>query len=374
MRDRGYTLLELVLVIVIVAILTGIAVQSVTKTGEGQRLDRTMDEMDLLARAIVGDDRLVTGGVRTDFGYVGDVGSLPPTLDALVSNPGGYATWSGPYVSSKFTEYVDDFKTDAWNEPYTYAGGVTISSDGGGNPITRRIAASVSELTSNSIHGVVQDGSGCPPSDSAASVLVIIVYPDGAGSVTSLSASPTPSGEFSFENAIPIGVHLIQAVASGVDDTTSKYLAINPGSRTFVELRFASNLWTGSSGGQIEYVANSAYTSPSGNMVRFQIINTYPIPALVAGMTLEYVTSPQAYYKRIQWDGVPVWNQPNPRIGSGDPALLSPPQNMASMAVATIEIDTWKICQTGSCADYDMHGTTFTVTFSNGDVISFTAP
>jgi prepilin-type N-terminal cleavage/methylation domain-containing protein len=355
MKDRGYTLLELVLVIVIMAILTGIAVQSLTKTSEGQRLDRTMEEMDLLVRAIVGDDRLVTGGVRTDFGYVGDIGSLPPTLDALVANPGGYATWSGPYISNRFMEDVDDYKTDAWKDPYVYSGGVTITSNGGGNPITRRIAGSVSELTSNSIYGVVQDGSGCPPSDSAAGVLVTIVFPDGAGSITSLSTSPAPSGEFSFENAIPIGVHLIRAVASGVNDTTS-------------------NLWTGSSSGQINYVLNSAYTSPAGNMVGFQIINTNSVPVIVAAMTLEYSSSPQAYYKRIQWNGVPVWNQPNPRIGSGDPAGLAPPQTMASMAMATIEIDTWMICRTGSCADYDIHGTTFTVEFSNGDIISFTAP
>lgn len=239
-------MLELVLVIVIMAILTGIAVQSVNRTGEGQRLDRTLGEMDLLAKAMVGDERLVSGGIRTDFGYLGDVGSLPPTLDALVSNPGEYETWKGPYVSSKFVEAPDDYKRDAWNDLYTYAGGLTITSNGGGRPITRRIAGSLSELTSNSIYGVVQDRSGCPPAVSAANVLVTIEFPDGTGSTTSLSTSPAPSGEFSFPDAVPAGLHLIRAVVSGVEDTTSRYLAISPGSRTFVEMRFASELWCGS--------------------------------------------------------------------------------------------------------------------------------
>lgn len=374
MDHRGYTLLELVLVVVIIAILAGLAVQSVTRTGEGQRLDRTIEEMDLLARAITGDERLVTGGVRTDFGYVGDVGYMPLTLDALVSNPGGYGTWKGPYISSKFVEDTGDYKTDAWNDPYVYAGGITITSNGGGSPITRQIAGSLSELTSNSVYGVVQDKSGCPPAGSAADVTVTIVFPDGAGSITSLSTSPASSGEFSFENAIPMGLRSIRAVVAGVDDSTSRYLAVNPGSRTFVEMKFASDLWSGNSGGRIRYVANSAYTSPAGNMVGFQIINTDAVSISVTGLTLEYVTSPAAYYKRIQWDGVPVWNQPNPRIGSGDPAGFTSSQTLASLEMASLEIDTWMICPTGNCADYDIHGTTFAVTFSNGDMVTFTAP
>jgi prepilin-type N-terminal cleavage/methylation domain-containing protein len=269
MRNSGYTLLELVLVIVIIAILTGIAVQSVNRTGEGQRLDRTLEEMDLLARAMVGDERLVSGGVRTDFGYLGDVGSLPPALDVLVSNPGEYETWNGPYVSSRFVEAPDDFKRDAWNNPYTYAGGLTITSSGGGKPITRRIAGSMSELTSNSIYGVVQDRSGCPPAGSAANVLVTIVFPDGEGSSTSLSTSPAPSGEFSFPEAVPVGLHLIRAVVSGVEDTTSRYLAISPGSQTYVEMRFASDLWCGRSGGRKGYSKNSSNPIPAREMVSF---------------------------------------------------------------------------------------------------------
>jgi hypothetical protein len=91
-------------------------------------------------------------------------------------------------------------------------------------------------------------------------------------------------------------------------------------------------------------------------------------------MTIEYSSSPTAYYKRIRWNAGTVWNQQNPRNGSGDVATFNVPQILNASEVGQIDIDIWKECPTGNCADYDIHGTTFTITFSSGDVISFTAP
>ncbi len=373
MVNRGYTLIELILVIVIIGILASIAVQSLKSSDENQRFNRTVDEMEMLAKAIVGDDRLVSGGVRTDFGYMGDVGSLPPNLDGLVANPGGYATWNGPYIRSDFIENSEDYKRDAWNNPYTY-GGLTISSTGGGSSITKQFANSNSSLTSNTIYGIVRDQTGCPPWDSASNVNITIYYPDGSGSMTSSSTSPARSGEFSFVNSVPMGLHLIRAVVAGVNDTAAKYIAVNPASKAYTELRFPTFLWGTSGSGRIEYVPGSANTSPSGDQMDFQIQNTGSSPVTVTSMIIEYSSSPTAYYKRIQWNGGTVWNQQNPRIGSGDEATFSVPQILNPSEVAQIDIDTWKECSTGNCPDYDIHGTTFTITFSNGDVITFTVP
>ena len=374
MENRGYTLIELILVIVIIGILASIAVQSLKSSDENQRFNRTVDEMEMLARGIVGDERLVSGGIRTDFGYVGDVGALPPNLDALVTNPGGYATWNGPYIISDFVENTEDYKRDAWNNLYTYSGGVTISSTGGGSSMTKQFANSISSLTSNSIYGIVRDKTGCSPSDCASNVTVTIYYPDGNGSTTSSSTTPARSGEFSYENFIPTGLHLIRAVVTGVEDTTAKYVAVNPGSDVYTELRFPSNLWEGTVDGGIEYVSGSANTSPAGDMVGFQINNSGCPAITVTSMTVEYSSSPTAYYKRIRWNGGIVWNQQNPRNGSGDVATFNVPQILNASEVALIDIDTWKECPTGNCADYDIHGTAFTITFSNGDIITFTAP
>ncbi len=373
MKNRGYTLIELILVVVIIGILASIAVQSLKSSGENQRFGRTVKEMEMLARAMVGDERLVSGGIRTDFGYVGDVGALPPNLDALVTNPGGYATWNGPYMRSNFVENSEDYKRDAWNNLYTYSGGVTISSIGGGNSITKQFANSTSSLTSNTIYGIVRDKTGCPPSDSASNVTITIYYPNGTGSITNSSTTPARSGEFSYENSIPMGLHLIRAVVTGVDDTTAKYVAINPDSKVYTELRFPSNLWGRTSGGGIEYVSGSANTFPSGDLVQFQIQNTGSSAITVTSMTIEYDSSPPAYYKKIDWNGDAVWNRQNPRNGSGDIATFTASKTLNASETAQIEIKTWKECQSGNCADYDIHGTAFTITFSNGDIIVFTA-
>ncbi len=237
---KGFTLIELVLVVVIMGILATVALKSLSTSVEQARLDATCEEMESLARAIVGDERLVSGGLRTDFGYVGDVGSLPPTLDALVTNP-GYSTWNGPYIRANFNENTEDYKRDAWNELYTFNGGITISSNGGGNIVTKQFANAASDLISNSVAGIVRDSRLSPPGDSASNVTITIQYPDGSGSLANSSTAPNSSGEFSFSNSIPIGIHLLQAVVN--TDTISKHVAVYPDRTVYTELRFAKNLW-----------------------------------------------------------------------------------------------------------------------------------
>jgi hypothetical protein len=195
-----------------------------------------------MSQAIIGNKNLISDGIRSDFGYVGDVGALPPNLDALVSNPGSYATWRGPYIMSDFLENPDDYKEDAWGNSYNYSD-VIITSPGNGSPITRRFAESVDELLSNTVNGSIYDGLNAVPGDSAVGVNVIIYYPDGAGGITSPATYPSGSGQFSFSNMIPIGNHLIRAVYSSSADTTSEYITVLPGSDVFCQLRFSKSYW-----------------------------------------------------------------------------------------------------------------------------------
>lgn len=247
LENRAFTLIEMVLIIVIIGIIGTIAIKSMQPAIDRSRFEATIREMELLAQAIIGNPNQVQDGIRTDFGYVGDIGSLPPNLDALAANPGGYSTWDGPYVQSRFVEDADDYKKDAWGDLYTYTGGVTISSDGGGSSITRQFAQNISDLTSNTANGTIYDGLGSSPGDSALSVIVTVYYPDGGGNTTSSSTNPSPAGTFSFSNSIPVGNHLIRAVYSATSDTTSRYISVTPGTDAYCELRFAGGIWSGGS-------------------------------------------------------------------------------------------------------------------------------
>jgi prepilin-type N-terminal cleavage/methylation domain-containing protein len=240
---KGFTLIELVLIIVIIGIIATVAVRSLQPAMNSARQEATINEMEQLATAIIGDRNQVQGGMRSDFGYVGDIGALPPNLEALASNPGGFSTWNGPYIVGSYLEDPDDYKEDAWNKPYSYSGGLTITSTGGGAPLTRSLAPSLSDLTANALLGRITDGLGAPPGGDALRVNIVIYFPDGKGGMTSATTIPSDDGVFSFTDMIPIGNHLIRAIYSAGDDTTASYVSVVPGSTQHCELRFSGSLW-----------------------------------------------------------------------------------------------------------------------------------
>jgi prepilin-type N-terminal cleavage/methylation domain-containing protein len=242
-RQQGFTLIEVVMIIVIIAIMSTVAIRSMQPITERTREEGTMREMDLLAEAICGDKDVVVEGIRADYGYVGDVGSLPPDLDALVTNSGGYSTWKGPYIRSAFNESPEDYKRDAWNQLYSYTGGVKIISTGGGDTLTKQFAQSVGDLTSNTVTGNVYDGLGAGPGSDDTLVTVTIFYPDGSGEVASSSTNPSAAGAFSFTNSIPIGNHLVRAVYSTANDTAAIYVSVTPKSDAYCELHFPGSIW-----------------------------------------------------------------------------------------------------------------------------------
>ncbi|MDF1544885.1 MAG: prepilin-type N-terminal cleavage/methylation domain-containing protein [bacterium] len=245
--QSGYSLFELVIVIVIISILATVTLKSLKSSVEVARVSETKAELDRLATAIAGDPKLVTAGVRTSFGYVGDVGALPPNLEALISNPGGYATWDGPYLRDEFYNSTSasaySFTIDAWGAPYSYTGSVTINSSGGGSNITRAIANSGAELLSNNLHLTITDSDGSPPGNSYKdSVRVIVTYPDGSGSYSTPVSFPASDGSVQVDS-LPIGSHLVQLVYLPTNDTIVHRATINPGQDYYAEIRYFEDVW-----------------------------------------------------------------------------------------------------------------------------------
>lgn len=137
MNQKGFTLIEVAIVVVLLGILSVGAYVAYTSFVDQARIDTTTQEMLTLKRAIVGSAEVTSGGRFSQQGYLGDVGNVPPTLQNLVTNVAGAPAWNsytrrgwnGPYIDGS-TDYLND----GWGNPYQYL----ANTDCNGNPGTIR--------------------------------------------------------------------------------------------------------------------------------------------------------------------------------------------------------------------------------------------
>jgi len=98
-RQRGFTILEIVIVFVLIGALLAFVVPKIYSQ-MGQAKSR---EAKIRIQSLVGDIEL----------YKLEVGKYPENLQALVKQPAGVDKWNGPYAKD------DDLK-DAWGNDYRY--------------------------------------------------------------------------------------------------------------------------------------------------------------------------------------------------------------------------------------------------------------
>jgi len=101
--EDGFTLLELLVVIVILGLLIGLVAPAVLRQLGGARISIAHQSIARLSSVL-------------DM-YKLDVGSYPTTdqgLQALVQAPAGITNWNGPYVQS------GKLPVDPWNHSYVY--------------------------------------------------------------------------------------------------------------------------------------------------------------------------------------------------------------------------------------------------------------
>ncbi|MCI0329736.1 MAG: type II secretion system GspH family protein [candidate division Zixibacteria bacterium] len=136
----GFTLVELVLIIVVLGIVAAVAIPKIGDVISGSKTSATKEEMLRLKGGIMGNPSVSSSGRFSDRGYRGDVGSFPPSLTGLVVRPGGVAVWNpytrlgwhGPYIDSTGGDYLND----AWGVNYVYDSTArTITSTGSGTNI-----------------------------------------------------------------------------------------------------------------------------------------------------------------------------------------------------------------------------------------------
>ncbi len=100
---NGFTLLELLVVIVIIGLLIGLVAPAVLRELGGARLSIARQSIERLGSVL-------------DL-YKLDVGSYPSTdqgLAALLEKPEGVENWNGPYLKG------DKQPLDPWNHPFRY--------------------------------------------------------------------------------------------------------------------------------------------------------------------------------------------------------------------------------------------------------------
>ena len=97
---RGFTLLELLVVLAILGLIATFAAPQVLKWLSGAKSDSARIQIEAL-------------GTGIDL-YRLEVGSYPPDLEALVEQPAGADRWDGPYLKKRTVP------KDPWGREYIY--------------------------------------------------------------------------------------------------------------------------------------------------------------------------------------------------------------------------------------------------------------
>ncbi len=97
--SSGFTLIEILLVVVIIGILAAVAVPRFSGRTEQ-------------AKTTAAKSSIAALGVALDM-YEIDNGEYPSSLQALVTQPGGAQNWRGPYLK-------EGLPNDPWGNPFIY--------------------------------------------------------------------------------------------------------------------------------------------------------------------------------------------------------------------------------------------------------------
>ena len=97
--QRGFTLVELLLVLVILALIAGLVLPGIIGKAESAKAKAASSQISRISMSV-------------EAFYL-DTGSTPDSLSALVNEPGGAKGWTGPYIKNSILK-------DPWGREYQF--------------------------------------------------------------------------------------------------------------------------------------------------------------------------------------------------------------------------------------------------------------
>ena len=97
--QRGFTLVELLLVLVILALIAGLVLPGIIGKAEGAKVRAASSQISRISMSV-------------ESFYL-DTGSTPDSLSELVNEPGDVSGWTGPYIKNSILK-------DPWGKEYVF--------------------------------------------------------------------------------------------------------------------------------------------------------------------------------------------------------------------------------------------------------------
>lgn len=367
---QGFTLMELLVVLLIIGILSTVALRTIDATRDRSLFDQTTKEMNKLVQAIVGNPDLSYDGRRVDFGYYGDMEVLPTDLHDLVLNLSGSSAWHGPYFKLTSAGDTVSYLFDGWGHPYTLNPTLgTIQTTGGKYQMTVKITDSLRQLdTSNMIAGTITDRNDAAPGTQNQGLLSVKLYynnKDAHGGDSVAPVIPEPSGYYEFNfladsakwrHVVPIGIHKL--VAATATESLVRYVTVLPRSKTIVDFKFTSSFWGG-----LQKVGPTKPT-PDGRGFLINVENHGTQDVTVNWLRF-LATSESLYMRefRIGTDNKTL----DPLIGPGGTVTFTAPVTIAPKDLVELSFSNFHVDSQGSDDSVVVTGDTLTFKFRFSD-------
>jgi type II secretory pathway pseudopilin PulG len=384
-HEGGFSLLASVIALAMIGVSAGSAVIFISQLRDISRERLSMDALDVLKQTITGNKALIINEGRSDFGYVGHMGTVPSAIEdlykkgtqpAFVFNTTKKvgAGWEGPYIAPLIIEHLDALKEDSFGNDYEFTN-TEFEREGDGETVSVRIKS------------LGKDGISGTSYDRSVDIIKLELFSTVSGFVTDKKGA----GKKDVGTTLNLPLNGELSTKYATTDLTGKF--------TFSDVSFGLR--------SISIDPRLAYQPDSGKAkggqkenVEFKVTNAGTDGISID--SIEAVYAGTAFYEEIKVAGVKVFDytdHDDVRGASGDLPITFTTQTVGGSGkpievvlirvetdttttpniivkgvgeTITIEYKKFMNLQEGDASIVNMVGVTFTVTFSDGSEVTFT--